>query len=472
MPDAMTARNRLPVMTLVGALMAVALGLPSAAMAKKIPWPPVPERPASFVHFGEEHWNDEDGLRIFPKVIRQSSRYEPDLVTASGDKDSDGTVENLERWKQLMSHFDEKGIPYYAGVGNHDRKAGPGRPPGIDPLGSLANYESVFADRPYPFGDAPPVQSPGFSPLERPASDPAGASSHYAVEFGPVRWVFLDNSCFGIVNCDPLQNPPFPDPAGNRGQYDFLASEARKARAAGDELFVVMHMPTQDPRPEHTEPTPAPHTMGEGSSPDNQIFEQRAKAAGVDAVFAGHIKGMWQYSAQGVPYFTDGGAGGEVYVGDAEQTGVDYGYWHGYRLLSVSADDLTTDAIPVFRPDAIEVDGPRKVRVGETARFTAVGQQPTREGPDVKLELRPPDPSRPNAENLPTPAYMWDSRREERMKPLMGANEDPRRNVRHQTSTGRFLARCPGRAVIRIKSGWEAGRYPVRVVGPAGRRCR
>lgn len=457
--------------TLLALLAISALLLPAPGVAKKRPWPPIPQRAASFVHFGEEHWTDDDGQRIFPKVIKQSSRYEPDLVTASGDKDSDGTVENLRVWRQLMEPYDDKGIPYFAGVGNHDRKARPGFPPGIDPMGSIANYQDVFAERPFPFGDAEPYDAPGFSPLERPASDPAGASSHYAVEFGPVRWVFLDNSCFGITNCDPLQSPPFPDAEGNQGQYEFLASEASKANQEGDKLFVVMHMPTQDDRPGHTEPTPLPHTMGEGSSPDNQIFEQRASAAGVDAVFAGHIKGMWQYSADGIPYFTDGGAGGEVYVGEAEEVGVDYGYWHGYRLISVRKGRMTTDAIPVFRPEAIEVDGPKRIEVGETASFTAVGQQPTVEGPDVKLQLRKPDPSRPNADNLPDPAYMWDSRRASILKPLMAENEDPRRNLRHQTITGRFVGRCPGRAVVRIKSGWEAERYPVRVVGKAPKRC-
>lgn len=467
MIDRIRAAGRLCVL-----LAAAALLFPSTGAAEKRPWPPVPQRGAFFVHFGEEHWNDDDGLRIFPSVIRQSRRYEPDLVAASGDKDADGSAENLRTWEELMEPFDQKGVPYFAGVGNHDRKARPGFPPGIDPMGSLTNYESVFADRPFPFGDAAPYDAPGFSPLKRPASDPAGASSHYAVEFGPVRWVFLDNSCFGIVNCDPFQTPSFPDAAGNTSQYDFLASEAKKADAEGDKLFVVFHMPTQDDRPGHTNPTPAPHTMGEGSSPDNQIFEQRAKAAGVDAVFAGHIKGMWQYSADGIPYFTDGGAGGEVYVGPAEETGVDYGYWHGFRLISVRNGQITTDAVPVFRRDRIEVDGPKTIEVGETVKYTAVGQQPTVEGPDVKLELREPDASRPNADNLPLPAFMWDSRRADRMKPVMAATEDPRRNVKHQTITGRFRARCPGLAVIRIKSGWEAERYLVRVVGKGEKSCR
>jgi Calcineurin-like phosphoesterase len=312
------------------------------------PWPPIPDGGVLFVHYGEEHWNDLDGLRILPQVVADSAAYQPDVVTMSGDKANDGTADQLLGWKELMKVYDSEGIPYFASPGNHDRKAHPGFPAGVDPLGELTNYFGIFADRPYPFGDAPPIDDPQFSPGARPASDPPGASTHYAFEYGPVRWVFLDNGCFSFVNCDPLQNPGFPDAEANQGQLDFLAREAGKADAAGDLLFVVMHMPTQDDRPGHVEPTPFAHTMGEGSSPENASFETAAAQLGVDGVFAAHVKGQWEYSAQGVPYYTDGGAGGEVYVGPAEDTGVDSGYWHGFRLIHVRQGEVTTDTVPVF----------------------------------------------------------------------------------------------------------------------------
>lgn len=466
-------RRRLARGTVAGAIAALlALAFVSAAHAVKRPWPPIPNQGATFVHFGEEHLSDDDGMRIFPRVVRQSGRYRPDLVTASADKADDGTVENLKAWKRLMRPFDRRGIPYFPGVGNHDRKARPAFPSGIDPMGGLTNYMDIFAKRPYPFGDGRPYRDRRMSPRNRPATDPVGASSHYAVEYGPVRWIFIDNSCFGITNCDSFQSPTFPDAAGNQGQYDFLATEAAKANADGDLAFVVMHMPTQDDRPGHSQPTPGPHTMSEGASPDNALFEQRAAEAGVDGVFVGHIKGMWQYAASGIPYFTDGGAGGEVYVGSGEETGVDYGYWHGYRLLNVRGDRLQTDAVPIFRRNGIAISGPRRVEVGDTATFTAVGQQPTKEGPDVKLMLREPSSSRPNADNLPTPAHIWSTSARGRLRPVAAAQDDPRRNRRRQTVSGRFRAVCPGRAVVRIKSGWETSRYPIRVVGDAKPRCR
>jgi len=452
------------------ALAALAAMAPTAQAAKK-PWPPIPKHGATFVHFGEEHLSDEDGMRIFPKVIQQSGRYRPDLVTASADKADNGTVENLEGWKDLMKPFDRRGIPYFPGVGNHDRTATPPIPSGIDPMGSLELYKSIFADRPYPFGDARPYRVKRLGPRKRPATDPAGASSHYAVEFGPVRWIFIDNSCFSIINCDPLQSPPFPDSDGNQTQYEFLASEAAKADAEGDLAFVVMHMPTQDDRPGHTQPTPGPHTMGEGTSFDNALFEQAAASAGIDGVFVGHIKGMWEYSASDVPYFTDGGAGGEVYVGPREETGVDYGYWHGYRLINVRKGRMRTYPIPVFKHKGIEISGPKKLSVGETGEFAAVGQQPTVHGPDVKLELRAPDPSRPNIDALPTPAYIWSTSQRKILRPGSTDKGSTRRN-RRQTSSGEFKAVCAGLATVRIKSGWQTARYRVKVKGPEPPRCR
>jgi len=455
---------------LVPLTLALALGLSAPAAAVHKPWPPPPREGTLFAHLGEEHWDDPDGPRIFPKVIEESIRYRPAAVLTSADKTSDGTVDKLQTWRDYMEAYDRAGIPYYAAVGNHDRQAKPGFLKGTDPTASLANYQRVFSGRPYPFGDATPVQAPGFAPRTRPSGDPPGASSSYAVDVGPARWIFLDNSCFSFLVCDPLQNPPFPNAEGDRSQMDFLRRTATEAEAQGRRAFVVMHMPTQDPRPGHTEPTPAPHTMGEGVSPENGWFERLAAQLGIDGVFAGHVKGMWRYGAGGVPFFTDGGAGGEVYVGPGEQTGVDYGYWHGYRLVHVDpGGGVTTDAVPIFRPGALDVDGPGRVARGSTVRWSARGDQLTEEGAQVTLELREPSAARPNRANLPTPAFMWTTSNAEILRPVPGDDEDPRRVAGRQTSSGRFEAVCPGRAAIVVGAGWEGKARVVTVTSRPGR---
>lgn len=462
----------------VALLATVSFAFPAASASAAPPasWPPAGGPGVLFVHYGEEHWNDEDGLRILPRVVEDTARYRPALVTMSGDKDSDGTVENLTRWKQLMAPYDRAGVPYFAAVGNHDRKKKPGFPDGVDPTGDLGPYRQVFADRPYPFGDAAPNTAAPFAPRTRPADDPPGASSHYSVDYGNVRWIFLDNSCYSIANCDALQSPAFPDSDGNQGQFDFLRAQTADAAAKNMLAFVVMHMPTQDDRPGHTQPTPSAHTMGEGASPDNTAFEQAAAQSGVDGVFAGHIKGQWIYTAAGVPYFTDGGAGGEVYVNPGGEVGVDTGYWHGYRLVRVDGDRITTDAVPVFVPGSLTVRGPGSAAPGEGVAFTAKGRQPTEKGPKVDaLELRDPDPKRPNATKLPAPARIWTSANPLVLAPVAAERDDPRRDPATQTKSGRFVARCPGRARVTVTSGWESAAQDVvvrRAPGPVARAIR
>jgi len=215
--------------------------IPAAARADTAsrPWPPVTGQGTLMVHYGEEHLHDADGPTLLPKVVEESARYKPALVTTSGDKNDDGTVDQLQRWKQTLSPYDGAGIPFFAAVGNHDRKTPPGVPPGTAGLltpgvqGDLTNYKQVFSDRPYPFGDAAPYKASGFAQRSRPADDPPGASSHYFVDYEKVRVIFVDNSCWGIADCDSSQNPPFPTPRETaRSSTSCAAAPRTRARRA------------------------------------------------------------------------------------------------------------------------------------------------------------------------------------------------------------------------------------------------
>ncbi len=387
-------------------LLALACAPPAASAAVATePWPPATGPGQLFVHYGEEHFNDDDGSTLFPKVVQESGRYRPKLVTTSGDKGNDGTVDQLTSWKTIMSAYDPLGVPYLAGIGNHDRQTPPGVPPGTAGLltpgvqGSLTNYRQVFADRPFPFGDAPNYE--GIGPA-RSAADSAGASSHYFADVGKVRWIFLDNSCWGIADCDGAQSPPFPDEQGNTSQLGFLERNAAAARDAGMTAFVVMHMPTRDPRDQsYIDPTTFTHVMGKNNpaasgTPDNERFEAVAERTGVDGVFLGHIKGQFLYRGRGdVPYYIDGGAGGELYT--EGPVGTDHGYWHGFRLVRVNGGEVTTDTVPIFVPGGIRIEGADSVRPAKRSLYTAFGRQPVINDPAKveALELRDPDPVRP-----------------------------------------------------------------------------
>ena len=93
--------------------------IPAAARADTAsrPWPPVTGQGTLMVHYGEEHLHDADGPTLLPKVVEESARYKPALVTTSGDKNDDGTVDQLQRWKQTLSPYDGAGIPFFAAVG-------------------------------------------------------------------------------------------------------------------------------------------------------------------------------------------------------------------------------------------------------------------------------------------------------------------------------------------------------------------
>lgn len=457
-------------LALAAVLTASGVGAAPAAAAPPAAWPPATGPGDLIAHIGEEHLTDADGPRVLPAVVAQLARYGPLAVTTSADKSDNGTPEKLEDYKKtVIAPLAAARIPVFSATGNHDRTAMEPVPGGSPFVLDFDAYRATFADQPFPWGDAAPFAGRRFAPTARPASDPAGASTHFFVDVGAARLIFVDNSCYEITVCNNFQNPPFPDAEGFPGQLEWMRAKAIEAGAQGRQALVVLHMPTQDDRPGHTEPTPAAHTMGEGTSPDNAAFEQAAREAGVDGVFAGHIKIMQQYVAGGVPYFIDGGAGGELYVNEEERVGVDSGYWYGFRLARITPSALVTDAVPVIVPGGITVAGPGRVGRGEVAQFTATARQPATEGVKVDaLELRDPDPARSNATKLPSPARIWTSSDPLVLAPLSSAQDDPRRDVSTQTDGGRFAGRCPGRASLSITSGYERRETSVTVPSTSG----
>ena len=63
---------------------------------------------------------------------------------------------------------------------------------------------------------------------------------------------------------------PSAQTQSGEGQFDFLERVAQEGTDAGKVVFVVMHMPTQDPGDQsYRDPIARMHTMGKGTSPDN-----------------------------------------------------------------------------------------------------------------------------------------------------------------------------------------------------------
>ena len=93
-----------------------------------------------------------------------------------------------------------------------------------------------------------------------------------------------------------------------------------------------------------------------------------------------------------MPYYIDGGAGGELYT--TGPVGTDHGYWHGFRLIRVDGDRIVTDTVPIFVKDGIRIEGPTASQAATTSQFAAFGKQPVFNDPAKveALELRDPDP--------------------------------------------------------------------------------
>ena len=398
------------VRTLLALTLLLALAPVAHAARPPASWPPAGGPGTLLAHYGEEHWNDPDGKAILSQVVADVARYAPALVTMSGDKANNGTPGELEPWLEIMGAYDRVGIPWLAGVGNHDRDLGLGEDAaaelgGVSPAGDLSHYERVFAGRPYPMGDAAPYDAPGFAPRERDPGDAEGAASHFYVDVPGVRIVYIDNSCQSITNCDLLQNPP---DAGGLPQYEYLRARAREAKEQGRLVFVVMHQPTRDPGDQlYRKDTAKFHVMAKGATPDNVLFEQVAAEAEVDAVFVAHIKGQFEYRGTGgIPYFIDGGAGGALYT--TGPVGTDHGYWHGYRLIRVHDGKWESQAVPVFVAGSLRVEGPGELARGSRATFAGFGRQPVANhtAKVEALELRDPAPTPRPGPALPA-AVVW-----------------------------------------------------------------
>jgi hypothetical protein len=247
-------------------------------------------------------------------------------------------------------------------------------------------------------------------------------------------------------------------------------------------------------------------------------------------VFVAHIKGQFEYRGQGgIPYFIDGGAGGELYT--KGPVGTDHGYWHGYRLIRLLGDGtFSTQAVPILTPGSLKVEGPERIGVGRQAHYAGFGAQPVKHHePKVEaLELRDPAPQarsgalpaavlwlcppllallaaaglmprRPRAvrataalagavalgggtlamaqqsepdstpvESLPNPARIWTTGDARVLEPVGSATEDPQRDPSTQTADGTFRGRCPGRVKLHLTAGWETTSYPVQVASAPG----
>lgn len=445
---------------------------PDPAPVSGVPrWPAPPEDGAFDVaHFGEGHWNEGQGPTTMPVLVQDLLSYRPDFVAFSSDMADIGEEPQLTCFRDLMQPLLDADIPWFDSPGNHDREpiAGPG---GVL-NGTITTWREVFAGMLKPWGDGP-HPGPGFVLPQGEPDDGPGAATHYSLDYGPpggdpvLRLVVLDNSKHSLTGSDDDQYPAVGPGERDASQFTFLHRTATKAAEEGLLSFVMMHEPTQDPR-DHTKAHPISynHTMNKGATGDNVLFDAMAASTGVDGVLLGHIQGNTTYRVGDVEYFVDGGGGGTPYT--LEETGTDTGYLYGFRILRLSEDgdgwSFRTYLVPLV--DHIELVGPGELSPGEEGEWSATAVQP--HDPDlearfglmpnepIRVELRPPEPSPLEEENVPPVSYVWESSNPEVLAPVPGPEDpvdDPAFHEGRMTTSGRFRAVGIGTAQVTVATG-------------------
>ena len=263
------------------ALLAVLLALAVVAPASaREPWPPPGGSGQLYVHMGEEHWNDEDGLSLLPKVVADSIKFRPDLVTMSGDKANDGRTSELTRWRDIMAPYDRAGIPYFAGHGQPRWQAGHAREDHRSDRRRHATARHPLLQAGLRLAPVPVRRRPALLQA-RPVTDltplhRSGGSLDPLLRRPRALALHLHRQL--VLRDRQLRRAAEPVLPRRRGQHVAVQvprAQGREAKRAGKRVFVVMHMPTRDPRDQgHSTP-------GSGQPHDGQgrIARQRASSS-------------------------------------------------------------------------------------------------------------------------------------------------------------------------------------------------
>lgn len=445
---------------------------PTPATSASAPlWPPPPTGDAfDIVHFGEAHYNEGQGPLTMPILVQDLLARAPAYVAFSSDMADVGSLDRMTCFRSIMQPLVDAGIPWFDSPGNHDRLTIANTFGGVASE-AIGPWRETFASMPAPWGDGPSA-GPGFVlPGDEPEDGP-GASTHYYLDYGPVgepvvRLVVLDNSRHSFTATDVDQYPAVGIGQKDVSQLAFFARAAAEARDRGLITLAMFHEPTQDPRDQtKAHPISYNHTMAKGATADNAVFDALAVATETDAVLTGHILGNFQYRVGDVAYYIDGGGGGSPYT--REQTGIDTGYFYGYRILRFSPGEdgwtLRTSVVPLV--DRIELLAPTAVEVGADIELVATAVQPHDPALPPRFPLMPNEAIRVRLRQpqglldeaaLPPVAYVWATSDASILRPVPDPAHDPLDepgfDAMTMTTSGRFEAVGPGTATITIMVG-------------------
>ncbi len=237
---------------------------------------PKEEHPFSFAVLGD----NKNSFSTFQDILHDLDANRDRLAFAIdlGDLVFDG---ERAKYRIFYNQIKDVQLPFLVAIGNHDiREEG------------RAEYYELFG----PF--------------------------YYAFTVGNARFIVLDDA--NQVRLDP-------------SQMEWLKEELEDARALSF-IFVFLHIPLRDPRPELS------HSLGD----EDQVEELLSlfRAYHVTRVFASHIHGYFTGEWEGVPYTITGGAGAELMGTDPEH------YFYHYMVVNVDGGEVTISVIRFPPPPA------------------------------------------------------------------------------------------------------------------------
>lgn len=223
--------------------------------------------------------DNRDGYHTFKQIIEQVNAQNPAFVIDNGDLVYSGKPNQYRLFDKLTARIT---TTLCTTLGNHDIRK---------------NGRSIYAM------------------LYGPA--------YYSFDFDGSHFVFLDSSP-GWVEKQAISDE----------QYSWLEKDLTKAQ--GEKIFVITHIPPQDPRAGAKSKTPPDYingVKGSGNQLEQKLnnyeetkgidhgfrdpkeaerFEKLMSAYHVDTVYLSHIHSYMEYSKGGVRYMITGGAGAEL----------------------------------------------------------------------------------------------------------------------------------------------------------------
>ncbi|ARQ71351.1 phosphodiester glycosidase family protein [Streptomyces marincola] len=279
---------------------------------------------------------DSELVAAARRTLREARAADPDFVVINGDWVDEGSPADLEFARDMIEEELGDDLPWYYLPGNHEVMGG-----------SIEAFEAEFGESPHTF-------------------DHEGT-----------RFITLDTSSLS------LRGGGWDQVVELREQLDDAASD----RSVGS-VVVMGHVPPRDPTPQ---PASQLTDRLEADLLEDWLAEFRRETGKGAAYFGAHVGLFDSYHQSGVPYFIGGNAGKNPSAPAAE------GGFTGWALVGVDevsrgeqmwARQHPYEALPDWltvqtRPhvDALTLQAPTALRVGETADAGAVVTQDEREVP-------------------------------------------------------------------------------------------